>query len=140
MSAPGVSRAEKLFDLYGGAALGQSTQVDHQVFGDRKLFPRPAPISTTKDLGSSPSWTVDGRVGYWLEPWSRLGAAMDISYFDLKGSGAEIDIIPMPFLVMLRPPDDDERIVSQWPLAALIGNWPQHLLFPCVHQLRATVS
>ena len=102
--SPSVSRAERFFDLYGGAAFGQSTQVDHQFFGDPTLFPRPAPISTTKDLGFSPAWTVGGRVGYWLEPWPWLGAAMDISYFELKGSRAEIDLIPMSFLVMLRYP------------------------------------
>lgn len=103
-TAPALSRAEGFFDVYGGGAFGQPTQVNHQFYGDPTVFPRPAPISTTKDLGFSPTWTVGGRAGYWLNPLPWLGLALDISYFELNSSQAEIDLIPTSFLIMLRYP------------------------------------
>ena len=104
LTVPNVSRAEGFFDLYGGVPFGQSAQVDHQFFGDPAVFPRPAPISATKNLDFSTSWTVGGRAGYWFEALPLLGLAADVSYFERNGSGAEINLVPLSFLVMLRYP------------------------------------
>jgi len=104
MTVPNLSRAEGFFDLYGGVPFAQSAQVDHQFFGDPAVSPRPAPISVTKDLDFSTSWTAGGRVGYWFNALPWLGLAADLSYFERKGSGAKIDLVPLSFLVMLRYP------------------------------------
>jgi len=104
IAIPSSSRAEGFFDLYGGGVFGRSAQIDHQFFGDPTMFPRPAPMSATKSLNFSSSWSAGGRIGYWFEPLPWLGAAIDISYFEQKGSDAEIDLIPMSLLVMLRYP------------------------------------
>lgn len=124
IAVPSPSKAESFFDLYGGGVFGQSTQIDHQFFGDPTVFPRPAPMSVTKHSGFSASWTVGGRVGYWFEPLPWLGAAMDISYFEQKGSDTEIDLIPMSFLVMLRYPMMTSESFPKGRLQPYIGVGP----------------
>jgi len=101
---PGIASAEGFADLYGGFALGHSADAAHQNFGDPSSFP-PVPLgSTTKQVSFDGSGTVGVRGGYWLEPLPWLGLAADLSYFQRKAPSADIDLVPLSFLVMLRYP------------------------------------
>ncbi len=96
--------AEGFFDLYGGVALSGSADVDHQNFGDPLVFPRVPLGSTTKSLSFDTSGTIGVRGGYWFERWPWVGLAADLSYFSRKAAGADIDLVPLSGLVMLRYP------------------------------------
>ena len=101
---PGIASAEGFADLYGGIALGNSTDAAHQNFGDPSSFPSVPLGSTTKQLSFDSSGMVGVRGGYWLEPLPWLGLAADLSYFQRKAPSADIDLVPLSFLVMLRYP------------------------------------
>lgn len=101
---PDIASAEGFVDLYGGLALGHSADAAHQNFGDPSSFP-PVPLgSTTKKLSFDSSGTIGVRGGYWFEGLPGLGLAADLSYFQRKAPGADIDLVPLSLLVMLRYP------------------------------------
>lgn len=47
---------------------------------------------------------MGGRGGYWFDQVPGLGLAFDVSYFPLRASAVQIDVIPMSILVMYRMP------------------------------------
>jgi hypothetical protein len=101
---PVIASAEGFVDLYGGFALGHSADAANQNFGDPFSFPSVPPGRTTKQLSFDSSGTFGVRGGYWLEPLPWLGLAADLSYFQRKAPSADIDLVPLSLLVMLRYP------------------------------------
>lgn len=97
-SVPAPSRAEMLFDLYGGGAFPMDS--DTTISGPNYVI-----------IGESSykeSFVVGGRVGYYFDrgvPW--LGFALDVSYFqadiDLP-NGAKNEVVPFSLLAMFRAP------------------------------------
>ena len=100
-------RAEFEVDLYGGLAKTENAEVE----GLKATVPFSGmgPVTTEKfktDTSFKDSFTVGGRVTYWIErlPW--LGVALDGSYFKAEAKGADIEIPVYGFslLMMLRYP------------------------------------
>jgi hypothetical protein len=100
---PTLVSAEPFLSLYGGAAMPQPTTVTttvEQPFG----FFSSRHFSGSRQVDFSSSFTVGGRGGYWFNQVPGLGLAFDVSYFPLRASAVQIDVIPMSILVMYRVP------------------------------------
>jgi len=89
--------AEGFLDVYGGAAFTRDDDVDVSGAGFG---------STGVELEESA--VVGGRLGLWLEAIPVLGGAVDVSAYNADGKDAfdpaDIDIVPLSALVLLRLP------------------------------------
>ncbi|MGQ0666557.1 MAG: outer membrane protein [Nitrospiraceae bacterium] len=104
IGVPTLVSAEPFVSLYGGAAMPQPATVTTTVDQSSGLFSSGRQFTGSRQADFSSSFTVGGRIGYWIDraPW--FGIAFDLSYFPAHASVAQIDVIPFSFLVMSRVP------------------------------------
>ncbi len=95
LAAPAAS--EGFADLYGGGAFPD----------DDRGFAVPG-FSTGPRTDFDSTGVVGGRIGAWSDGFPYLGGALDVSWFGPDGEGrtspAELDVIPISFLLMGRVP------------------------------------
>lgn len=116
--APSLVSAEGFVDFYGGFALGHNTDA-------RFAQVSPTTATVTKRLGFKASNTFGIRGGVWFGdalPW--LGLAADLSFFQRKADAADIDLVPLSFLLMLRYPLFTSEQVPKGQLQPYVGIGP----------------
>lgn len=96
--------AEWFFDLFGGVAATEETNVTATISG--LVVEENAAQSVNFDDGA----TFGIRGGYWFEEPPHLGISADMSYFKAEGDDVDIDLFGISFLLMARWPllRDDE--------------------------------
>ena len=94
------ARAEVFFDLYGGFARFEETDVR----ATRKTFIGGGSVSETRAVKFDTSPVAGFRYGYWFEgaPWLALG--LDIGYFKAEKDGVEAHVVPFSPMLFLRLP------------------------------------
>jgi opacity protein-like surface antigen len=92
-----VARAEGFVDLRVGGSFTEDADTELTVLG--------VPVGSG-DADIEDSVTGGGRAGYWFDSLPWVGLAADASYFaaDSDPGTAEIDVIPVSPLLMLRAP------------------------------------
>ncbi len=96
---PGPSWAGDYFaDLYLGSAWTQDADVSAQLF-----FVAP-PQEASRTATFEPSAVFGGRIGAWPEPLPWLGVALDVSAYRPQSEVADISVVPLSILLMLRWP------------------------------------
>jgi opacity protein-like surface antigen len=100
LSAAIHARAEVFFDLYGGFARFEETDVR----ATRKTFIGVGSVSETRAVKFDTSPVAGFRYGYWFEgaPWLALG--LDIGYFKAEKDGVKAHVIPFSPMLFLRLP------------------------------------
>ncbi len=99
----GGARAEGFIDVYLGGSYTDDATTRYSSMAS----------ATTKFEDS----TIGGvRGGVWIGPWPWLGFAGDISYFraDHDARRADIHVIPLSLLVMLRVPIFRSEFDAKW--------------------------
>jgi len=97
-----LANAEGFLDFYGGEASTQGTDVDVSISSSGLGF-----VSTkrhTEKVHFDSSFTLGARVGYWFEKLPYVGIAGDLSYFKAEDKTAEIHVVPLSLLLMVRWP------------------------------------
>jgi opacity protein-like surface antigen len=100
MAATAPSKETWFADLYLGGVMPEDGDID----GEASPFGVIINDSTKADYDNT--YIVGGRGGFWLPntPW--VGAAVDVSYFELDADGTETKILPVSALAMFRYPGD----------------------------------
>lgn len=120
---PTRAGAEAFFDLYGGVSLREESNASAQKFFPF-TSPQPSPVSLTKRFDFGTSGTFGLRGGYWIERFPWLGGAVDLSFFQRRAEGADIDLVPLSLLLMLRYPLLTSEALSKGKLQPYIGIGP----------------
>jgi opacity protein-like surface antigen len=99
---PTLASAEWFLDVYGGESSTRDANVSaevtyYSIFGSSHQ-------SHSENVGFDASFTMGGRFGYWFEKLPWLGVSLDLSYFKAEGEKAQIDVVPLSLLLMLRWP------------------------------------
>lgn len=100
---PTLACAEWFLDVYGGQSSTQDASVTAEITSYGLLMPTTTESHTEKVKFDS-SFTMGGRLGYWFEKLPWLGLSLDLSYFKAEGEKAEVDVVPLSLLLMLRWP------------------------------------
>ena len=87
-------------DLYLGGVVAEDGDVDG------KATPFGVSLNDSAKADYDNTYTVGVRGGFWLPniPW--VGAAVDVSYFDLDGEGTDTKVLPVAALAMFRYPSN----------------------------------
>jgi opacity protein-like surface antigen len=99
---PTQALAEGFIDIYGGGAMSETADVETSISSSGLGFVTTNTHSQRVDFDSS--FTVGGRVGYWFDVFPYVGFSLDLSYFRAEGKNADIQVIPLSLLLMLRYP------------------------------------
>jgi len=99
---PAHALAEGFIDIYGGEASTQAADVDVSISSSGLGFVSTKSHTEKVDFGSS--FTLGARAGYWFEKLPYVGIAGDLSYFKAEDKAAEIHVVPLSLLLMLRWP------------------------------------
>jgi opacity protein-like surface antigen len=99
---PPQSLAEGFIDIYGGWASTRDADVDLSISYSSLGFVSTESHTEKVDFGSS--YTLGVRAGGWFEKFPYVGIAGDLSYFKAENETAEIHVVPISLLLMLRYP------------------------------------
>jgi opacity protein-like surface antigen len=100
IATSGSSKEMWFVDLYLGGVMPE----DGDVHG--KASPFGVIINDSAKADYDNTYIVGGRGGFWLPDTAWVGAAVDVSYFELEAEGTETKVLPVSALVMLRYPGD----------------------------------
>jgi opacity protein-like surface antigen len=100
--APVQAPAEGFIDIYGGWASTHAADIDVSISSSSLGFVRTESHTGKVDFGSS--YTLGARAGGWFEKLPYVGIAGDLSYFKAEDKTAEIHVVPLSLLLMLRYP------------------------------------
>ncbi len=99
---PTQALAEGFMDIYGGEALSETAEVKASLSSSGLGFVTTKSHSQRADFDSP--YTFGGRVGYWLDVFPYAGFSLDLSYFRAEDKNADIQVVPLSLLLMLRYP------------------------------------
>jgi len=99
---PAKALAEGFIDIYGGTAYTRDEDVDVSISSSSLGFVRTESHTEKVDFGSS--YALGLRAGGWFEKIPYVGIAGDLSYFKAEDKTAEIHVVPISLLLMLRYP------------------------------------
>ncbi len=122
------ARAEFVVDLYGGLAKIKDSDVQVRETNVPQLGLGSATSHILKTEGKfKDSFTVGGRVTYWMQRFPWLGTGFDLSYFeaDAKNGKVEIPVYGFSVLVMVRYPLFSNEQFSRGRLQPYLGVGPQ---------------
>ena len=94
--------AEGFIDIYGGWANTRDADVDVSISSSGLGFVNMESHKEKVDFASS--YGLGARAGYWFEKLPYVGIAGDLSYFKAENKTADIYVVPVSLLLMLRWP------------------------------------
>jgi opacity protein-like surface antigen len=100
MSASAPSKETWFADLYLGGVVPEDGNVDGEA------SPFGVSINDSAKANYDNTYIIGGRAGFWSPGTRWLGAALDVSYFELEADGIETKVLPVSALVILRYPGD----------------------------------
>jgi len=99
---PAQALAEGFIDIYGGWVSTRDADLDLSISSSSLGFVSTESHTEKIDFGSS--YTLGVRAGGWFEKFPYVGIAGDLSYFKAENETAEIHVVPISLLLMLRYP------------------------------------
>lgn len=121
------AQAEMFVGAYGGWARSRSTDVSASTQTCLTVTCA-TPSTTTRSVGFRSAASAGLRAGYWLERLPLVGVAGDISFYNARGAGLDVEAIPLTVLALVRLPLFSSREFSQGRLQPYVGIGPSLVL------------